>query len=284
MDTTQAGPHKKSEGRLPIMEIFGPTIQGEGAMIGVRTYFIRMGGCDYRCKMCDSMHAVLPSMVNKHAKWLTPEEILEEILTLDMDVAGFKGNHTNWITLSGGNPAMWDCDKLIRLLHTANFKVALETQGSLYQPWVPMCDQITVSPKGPGMGERPLNGLEFQGFFNKPGMYQKIVQDKVAIKVVVFDQRDFEFAVEVGECLRVLGIFSDRCFYLSLGNPYPPVLQPNGTYEDPAELTETLMTLSEHLLRRYQHLMPDYLSDRRLGNWKFLPQLHVLLWSNKVGV
>jgi 7-carboxy-7-deazaguanine synthase len=32
-----------------VSEIFGPTIQGEGALIGLPTVFVRTGGCDYRC-------------------------------------------------------------------------------------------------------------------------------------------------------------------------------------------------------------------------------------------
>ena len=43
---------------LRVVEIFGPTIQGEGALIGEPTVFVRTGGCDYRCSWCDSLHAV----------------------------------------------------------------------------------------------------------------------------------------------------------------------------------------------------------------------------------
>ncbi len=35
--------------QLRIAEVFGPTIQGEGALIGEPTVFVRTGGCDYRC-------------------------------------------------------------------------------------------------------------------------------------------------------------------------------------------------------------------------------------------
>jgi hypothetical protein len=47
----------------PVVEVFGPTIQGEGAMAGLPTYFVRLGGCDWRCAWCDSMHAVDPAQV-----------------------------------------------------------------------------------------------------------------------------------------------------------------------------------------------------------------------------
>ena len=33
---------------IRVSEIFGPTIQGEGVLIGLPTVFVRTGGCDYR--------------------------------------------------------------------------------------------------------------------------------------------------------------------------------------------------------------------------------------------
>ena len=46
---------------LRISEIFGPTVQGEGALIGRPTVFVRTGGCGYRCAWCDTPYAVLPA-------------------------------------------------------------------------------------------------------------------------------------------------------------------------------------------------------------------------------
>src|SRR5947208_16309904 len=46
--------------RIRISEIFGPTIQGEGPLIGRPTVFVRTAGCDYRCRWCDTLYAVLP--------------------------------------------------------------------------------------------------------------------------------------------------------------------------------------------------------------------------------
>jgi len=45
-------PVKQPEPKFPVMEIFGPTIQGEGALIGMPTHFVRLGGCTYRCAWC----------------------------------------------------------------------------------------------------------------------------------------------------------------------------------------------------------------------------------------
>src|SRR5215831_3988340 len=37
---------------MKVDEIFGPTIQGEGALAGAVSMFVRLGGCDYRCAWC----------------------------------------------------------------------------------------------------------------------------------------------------------------------------------------------------------------------------------------
>ena len=50
--------------KVRVSEIFGPTVQGEGPLIGKPTVFVRTGGCDYRCNWCDTLYAVLP----KHSK------------------------------------------------------------------------------------------------------------------------------------------------------------------------------------------------------------------------
>ena len=50
----------ESSSLISVSEIFGPTIQGEGSLIGTQTIFVRTGGCDYRCSWCDTGYAVLP--------------------------------------------------------------------------------------------------------------------------------------------------------------------------------------------------------------------------------
>lgn len=62
---------------IPVLEIFGPTIQGEGMVIGQKTMFVRTAGCDYSCSWCDSAFTWDGSA--KDIRWMTAEEIFAEL-------------------------------------------------------------------------------------------------------------------------------------------------------------------------------------------------------------
>src|SRR5438128_10242627 len=103
---------------LPVVEIFGPTVQGEGPDAGTPAYFVRFGGCDYRCSWCDSMYAVEPSQVRATAAHLSPTEIIASMNELQ--------DGPDFVVLSGGNPALLELGPLVDLLHYASFEVHVE--------------------------------------------------------------------------------------------------------------------------------------------------------------
>ena len=84
--------------KIPVLEIFGPTIQGEGRVIGRKTMFVRTAGCDYRCSWCDSAFT-WDGSAKEDIKLMTAEEIYEALL----EIGGHRFNH---VTISGGNPAL----------------------------------------------------------------------------------------------------------------------------------------------------------------------------------
>lgn len=264
--------------KLPVMEIFGPTFQGEGLMIGERTAFIRFGLCDYKCTMCDSMHAVDPASVKANAKWMTPEEIVDAVLPHISN-----GNYqqtAQWITFSGGNPAIHNLRELVLRIRGldithGNFKIAVETQGTMLPEWLHMCDVVTVSPKSPGMGEKfELNKfLEFILQFK----YHKGFN----VKVVVFSMADMEWATEINQLMIEEGL-GDR-MYFSLGNPFPPNSE-NEAHLIQSTHLNTNDALKLKLLDEYKILMEDFLTMPQFSNVKFLPQMHVLTYANKMGV
>lgn len=249
--------------KIPVIEIFGPVIQGEGAVIGQQTMFIRFGGCDFRCTMCDSMHAVDQEEIRKRASHLTQEQILKTVLE--------QAKHTVWITLSGGNPCLWELYALVNELRLAGKKVALETQGTYWKPWVSLCDVVTISPKGPGMGEK-CDLQQLEDFIDSTACAVTLQSRWINLKIVCFGTDDIEFAKMIHKR------FPDFDLYLSVGNPYPP------GYEDEIGGSNALNTQALHtadLLECFVHLSNAVMKEPELNSAIVLPQLHVLAYGNE---
>jgi 7-carboxy-7-deazaguanine synthase len=140
---------------MRVVETFGPTIQGEGPYAGRVTHFLRLGGCDYRCSWCDTPQAVEPKLV-RQAEDLDGTEVLARLAALDP---------APMLVISGGNPALYHLGPLVRELRDRYAVVAVETQGSVFRPWLRDVDSLVVSPKPPSSGMDTLpHMLQFQHF------------------------------------------------------------------------------------------------------------------------
>ena len=84
--------------KIPVLEIFGPTIQGEGRVIGRKTMFVRTAGCDYRCSWCDSAFT-WDGSAKDDIELLTAQDIYDRLKEIG-------GNQFDRVTISGGNPAL----------------------------------------------------------------------------------------------------------------------------------------------------------------------------------
>ena len=231
------------ERAFPVIEVFGPTVQGEGAMIGQLTHFVRFGGCDYRCAWCDTLYAVLPEEVRANARHLTVEEIVNELLKLE--------GVAQWVTFSGGNPLLLDLEPLVMRLRRLGYKIAVETQGTIFRLWVNGCDHVTISPKPPSSGMKTDWQLlaRFITFTAAPK----------SLKVVVFDEEDLDYAA------RVHTMWPDVPFYLQVGNRVG-----QDTRDD--------------LLKKLEWLLEQAKKVPAFRDARILPQLHVLIYGNKRGV
>lgn len=237
---------------IRISEIFGPTIQGEGALVGQPTVFVRTGGCDYRCKWCDTLYAVDSAYRDEWCP-MTPEAIL-------MQVEILSGGRPLTVSLSGGNPAIQPLGGLIELGHREGYRFALETQGSLARDWFSQLDVLTLSPKPPSSGmatdwQKLAECVEAAGS-----------QTQTVLKVVVFDEADYAYARDVAE--RYPGL---SC-YLQPGNHTPPALAETGSTIDMAGIME-----------RMRWLVDRVASDKWYAA-TVLPQLHTMIWGNLRGV
>jgi 7-carboxy-7-deazaguanine synthase len=236
-----------SPNRFPVIEIFGPTLQGEGPDAGRPAHFVRFGGCDYRCAWCDSMHAVDPAAVRENARHLTAKEIAEEIEALD---AG-----PRLVVLTGGNPALLDLASLTSTLRARDFDVAVETQGTRWHAWLAEVQSLIVSPKPPSSGmASTINLKTFAAFMTAAEQHQA----RVAVKVVIFDEADLDWA-----CALPRG---GAPLFLSVGTDQTD--HPN----------------APQLSARYRWLWDAASRRAELADCRVLPQLHVIAWGTKVGV
>ena len=239
--------------KIPVMEIFGPTIQGEGMVIGQKTMFVRTAGCDYSCSWCDSAFTWNGTGKND-IKMLEAEEIWEDLQRIG-------GNNFSFVTISGGNPALLNLDRFITILKDHHIKIALETQGSKWQDWFWNIDELTISPK-------PPSSTMVTDFLVLDKIIDNLEQNKqrqhVSLKVVIFDDLDYEYAKSVHQR------YPNIPFFLQVGN-------------DDSSTTNNQELLS-HLLKKYEILIDKVMDDSDFNNAKVLPQLHTLVWGNKRGV
>lgn len=257
--------------KIPLVEVFGPTVQGEGAVIGQQTYFLRFGLCDYKCTMCDSMHAVDPVQVRANAKWLTQEQIFRA-LQEHRDATG--PYSTKWVTFSGGNPCIHNLQDLVTALRLGGWQIVVETQGTFNPMWLVDVDVISISPKGPGMGEK----LELDKLDKLIINLTRFFHGQFYLKIVIFDERDLEVARMLYERYVLTNVIRPNQVFLSLGNPYPPGKTEFG------EDGMTIQLLRNVLTDNYKSLLADIMKDRHLSQVRFLPQMHVLIYGNKQGV
>jgi 7-carboxy-7-deazaguanine synthase len=115
---------------LPVMEYFY-TIQGEGSYSGRAAFFIRLAGCDVGCVWCD----VKESWDMSEHPLQTIDFLLNEVVT----------SGTDFVVITGGEPAMYDLTTLVNRLKEQNIEVAIETSGTY--PLLGSIDWYCFSPK-----------------------------------------------------------------------------------------------------------------------------------------
>ncbi len=237
---------------IRVSEIFGPTIQGEGILIGLPTIFIRTGGCDYRCSWCDTLHAV-DSDYRDQWRPMPVDEIWQEVTRLS-------GGKPLTISLSGGNPAIQPLGPLIARGHAEGYRFALETQGSLAKEWFAELDVLVLSPKSPSSG-MTTDWTAFDDCLRMAGD-----RPQIALKIVIFDDLDYEYARDATARYPQLPV------YLQPGNHTPP----------PADAEDALVDI-DGIVERMRWLVEKVGNDRWFEA-RVLPQLHVIIWGNRRGV
>lgn len=157
--------------KIKVNEIFH-SIQGESLHAGRPCTFIRLSGCNLRCRFCDTRYAY------KEGLLLTKDHILKKIAKIGCRL----------VEITGGEPLFQpDTPELITNLLDEGYETMMETNGSFDIDYVDSrCIKI-VDIKCPSSGESRKNRLE---------NIKKLGQ-KDQIKFVIADIEDYEFAKKI---------------------------------------------------------------------------------------
>ena len=116
---------------LKIAELFY-SLQGEGALVGVPSVFIRTSGCNLRCAWCDT----------PYTSW-QPEGVE---MDLDRILDEVKAHPARHAVVTGGEPMIApEIVPLTERLGALGIHVTVETAGTVFQPV--FCDLMSISPK-----------------------------------------------------------------------------------------------------------------------------------------
>ncbi len=113
------------------------TIQGEGKLAGVASLFVRLQGCNLRCKWCDTKHTW-----GRVGNTVDTGEVVETI--------GRNIGKMRHVVITGGEPYMQAraVEELVDRLHERGLHVTIETNGSIAdRALTEKVDLLSISPK-----------------------------------------------------------------------------------------------------------------------------------------
>lgn len=158
-----------------LVEIFA-SAQGEGPEVGRSTVFVRFGGCDLRCRWCDSPGTWRPTKRCRIEERAGSGVFLERDNPIPIDeivsaVSRLDDRPATWISLTGGEPLLQPraVAALARALAARGRRVYLETHG-LHAEALAACvefielvsmDWKLASDVVLGPGVAPPPGLDF---------------------------------------------------------------------------------------------------------------------------
>ncbi len=175
---------------MKIAEIFY-SIQGEGALVGVPSVFVRTSGCNLRCTWCDT----------PYTSW-QPEG---QDMTLDGMVSAVAEYRVSHVVVTGGEPMIApQIAELTAALRSAGMHITIETAGTVYAPVT--CDLMSISPKlensvpyerDGGRWATQHNRLRFQ-----PEILKQLMRDyEYQLKFVVTAPHDLNEIAKIRETL-----------------------------------------------------------------------------------
>ncbi len=156
---------------LKINEIFR-SIQGESSYAGLPCVFVRLTGCNLRCRYCDTTYAL------NEGREMSLISIMDEI-----DSFGFK-----LVEITGGEPLIQDKSiDLMSMLLEREYRVLIETNGSCDISKIPDGAIAIMDLKCPSSGE--TENIMWENIWK--------LRSTDEVKFVISDRPDYEWALGI---------------------------------------------------------------------------------------
>ena len=156
---------------MKICEMFR-SIQGEGKLIGVPTYFIRSVGCNLDCAWCDTKYSF------DGGTEMSVDEIVES------------ARDERYICITGGEPMIQkEFPELLDRLLAEGKHVTIETNGSMSLKDLPDSENVLVSMDVKCPSSKMTDRMDWNNL--------ALLRPKDQLKFVLADEGDYEFAVDI---------------------------------------------------------------------------------------
>jgi organic radical activating enzyme len=223
---------------LPVVEVFGPTIQGEGPYAGRNADFIRLGGCNLSCAWCDTPYSWDGRRFDLRSE-ITPTPVPEILNSI--------ARQSGIVVVTGGEPLLY--------AHTAAFEalvtgivaqgrdVHIETNGTILPPnsIAAAVSVFVVSPKlaNARLGTRDGSSQLHRGWADIADLTE------VHLKIVCEDVSDVRAAVLIAD---EAGLPRSRLWVMPEAADRTTVARRFGTIADAAAREGVNATSRLHLL------------------------------------
>jgi 7-carboxy-7-deazaguanine synthase len=228
---------------MKVAEVFY-SIQGEGKLAGVPSFFVRASGCNLRCTWCDTNYASW----EPEGRDMAVGEILD----------AWREHRSKHVVLTGGEPMiMPDIADLAAAFNKENCHITIETAATIYKPI--QLDLASLSPKLSNSTPWEREGGRFAEAHEKNRINVPVIQKFIdtspdfQLKFVVSNEEDLS---EIDELLRKLEGWE----------PSDVLLMPEGI---------DIQTLQSRA---------DWIAEIcKARGYRYCPRLHVELYGNKRG-
>jgi 7-carboxy-7-deazaguanine synthase len=162
---------------LKIAELFY-SVQGEGSLVGVPSFFIRTSGCNLRCAWCDTPY----TSWNPEGADLTLDQIVDEV----------KAHPARHVVVTGGEPMIApEIIALTERLRGLGLHITIETAGTVFKPVA--SDLMSISPKlSNSTPQGPWKEQHNRLRINREVLLQLMSRYEYQLKFVIENPRDLE--------------------------------------------------------------------------------------------